>query len=127
MLKKEIIVVGIVIACIAVGGLAYYLLTRDEGMPLYPGGTKSLLTFEELTGESPPAGFDNTLYRVDASVDNIISWYRTEMDKRGWTKTRDEPYKYPVSHILGYTKNDKAAGILAIDWAGQPFLVLMRG
>ena len=117
-----VIAIVIVIAAVVAGG--YFLLKGEGEEPLYPGSESYYIPqefIEAIVGEIPE-GVEIFTYSVsDASVQQILNWYKAQMI--GWTlEGEGEPTYDPstgmTTGVLVYRKGDEGAGISAI--SGMP-------
>lgn len=135
-------IVFVVIIIVAVAGIGVYFLTRPApeggegtgpgGLPLYPGVTSSSMSSGSLLtaiGKELPAGVEASAYTTTASENGVLSWYRTEMSGKGWTKENDNAATYDsVTYgLLYYEKENKGAIVIAMQYMGTTVLILEHG
>jgi len=99
----------IVIVIIAVVAVAAILLLRGGGapggLPEYPGSSRWDIPSEYQ--QYLPQGMDVAGYTVNATVQEVVNWYKSNMT--GWDLQTE------MSGILIYKKGDTGAEIIAMD------------
>jgi len=126
--------VAVVVIIIAVAGVGAFLLLRGGGalgtVPVYPSAhveDVDVAQYLAANGLTLPAGWSGKLYTTQASPENVISWYRSNMP--GWTNVVDNTWEYGdiTYYGLGYRKGNDAAMIVTATSASINCLVILAG
>lgn len=127
---------AIVIVVTIVGGGAYFLFsgegepaggpsenqptgggeTEEMGIPVYSGATSTLITSEMKSGFGITSDVKCDGYTVDASAENIMDWYKSQMSD--WILMNENSSTPPEEpnitvYTQRYKKNDNGAFIFA--------------
>lgn len=115
----------VVIVLVVIAGVGYFFLARGpkEGLPVYPGATPSEVPelWSELFATFGSHGISASVYTTEASSDEVLDWYSSEMSERGWSKIMDNTFD--DSHILSFQKGDEGAGVME----NKGILILVHG
>ena len=115
MNRLQIIVIAVVIAVAAAVPLAWRFLTKPpeelNGIPVYPGARVG------VPGEAPsglpryPGAITTAEYYTMDLADQVSSWYRSEMNRRGWALIW-ETEVVKLACLLVYVKGDEGLFIV---------------
>ncbi len=122
-----------VVAIIAVGALAGYLLLMkkeappgEEEIPSGPAISAPPVYSENTAiylSETTIRGLPGSTYSVADNFEDVVSWYKTKMEDEGWTKVAE----YSGSITLIYEKGDKRAVIVIDQTEGGVLLSIAYG
>lgn len=108
------VVTLVVVVVVILIGVGYFFLAQSpkERLPVYPGATPSEVPelWSELFATFESHGISASMYTTEASSDEVLDWYRSEMSERGWTKILDNTIDN--SHILSFQKGNEGAGVI---------------
>lgn len=126
--------VVVVVIIVAVVGVGAFILLRGGGIlgtvPVYPGAHVEDVDVNQYlaaSGLTLSAGWSGKLYTTQASPENIISWYRSNMP--GWTNVADNMWGYGdiTYYGLSYRKGNDAAMIITATSVGVNYLIILAG
>lgn len=119
------VVVLIVVVLVILAGVGYFFLTRGpkERLPVYPGATPSEVPelWSEVLATFESHGISASMYTTEASSDEVLNWYRSEMSESGWTKILDNTLDN--FNILSFQKGNEGAGVME----NKGILILVHG
>lgn len=110
----------IIVAAVAiVAVLGAYLLLRGEEIPVYPGA--------QLVSSVENMGVALSVYSVDASMSDVMAWYRGQI--AGWEKMYDNtiPFGDPPVCMLAYKKGDAGLAMVVGENAGATQFSILEG
>lgn len=133
-------IVVIIVVIVAVGVGAYFLLTNPSGpatgvggLPVFTGASKSstvgpmgsssdFMENQIGKGQDVPTYISTEAYTATGSMDEILSWYRTEMAAQGWTKLYDNTFSFSFMDIsmsmglLYFEKGTRSAVVYVVEY-----------
>ncbi len=110
---SSVVVLVVVVVAILIGvGYFFLIQSPNERLPVYPGATPSEVPelWSELFATFESHGISASMYTTEASSDEVLDWYRSEMSGRGWTKILDNTFDN--SHVLSFLKGNEGAGVI---------------
>lgn len=104
----------VVVVLVVLAGVGYFFLARGpkEGLPVYSGATTSEVPelWSELFATFESHGISASMYTTEASPNEVLDWYRSEMSERGWTRILDNTLDN--FHILSFQMGNEGAGVM---------------
>lgn len=128
-----IVAIVVVVVAVVVGVVAAVLLMGGGvAVPVYPGATEVQLDINALLqaqGKSLPAGVDAKVYTYSANTSDIVSWYKTEMPKQGWTLKDNYEFSIETAILgmLSFEKGDQASFVMATGTTTAGSLITVAG
>ena len=119
------VVPPVVVITIILSAASYFLLTQKSGkeLPVYPGAALSEIpeSWSEWFLSFESHGISASMYTTEASSDEVLDWYRSEMSERGWSKILDNTFDN--SHGLSFQKENEEAVVIE----NKGTLILIHG
>jgi hypothetical protein len=117
------VVLPVVVISIILVAASYSILTQKSGeeLPVYPGAAPSEIPESELFSAFASHGISVSAYTTEASPNEVLDWYRSEMSSRGWTKILDNAFDN--CHIISFQKENERASVIE----NRGTLILVHG
>ena len=104
------------------------------GLPEYPDATKLEISEENIEENylggyfdlSPPE-VSAAVYSTTASYSEVLSWYKTEMPKLGWTKVFENENSETDWGTVNFSKGGNGAIIIVNSSPGGQIITLLKG
>jgi len=125
-MNVKILIIGIVVACVAVAGIGAYFMLKEGGpgggaeameIPRYPGATEFLVPSEAKSGLGVPAEATCEGYTTSAGAEDVMDWYKNQMDD--WILMSENSFSPPDQPEMTvcmqhYKKGENGAFIFAM-------------